>query len=66
MKKLSYFAVALTAVAFAACTGNKTQNTQDGTDSVKSFEQEQIEENIKVQMDSLAAEFGILKSVQII
>ena len=58
MKKLSIFAVALAAVAFAACTGNKPQNEQNGTDSVKSFEQEQIEENIKVQIDSLAAEFG--------
>lgn len=66
MKKLSIFAVTLAAVAFAACTGNKTQNEQEGTDSVKAFEQEQIEENIKVQIDSLAAEFGKLKSVPIL
>ena len=66
MKKLSIFAVALAAVAFAACTGNKTQNEQEGKDSVKSFEQEQIEENIKVQIDSLAAEFGKLKSLPIL
>ena len=65
MKKLSYFAVALAAVVFAACTGNKTSNTQDGTDSVKYFEQEQILEAIKVQMDSLATEFGKLKSMPI-
>lgn len=66
MKKLSIFAVALAAVAFAACTGNKPQIEQNGTDSVKSFEQEQIEENIKVQMDSLAAEFGKLKALPIL
>ena len=66
MKKLSIFAVALAAVAFAACTGNKPQNEQNGTDSVKSFEQEQIEENIKVQIDSLAAEFGKLKALPIL
>ena len=66
MKKLSIFAVALAAVAFAACTGNKTQNVQDDKDSVKSFEQEQIEENIKVQIDSLASEFGKLKPLPIL
>lgn len=66
MKKLSIFAVALAAVAFAACTGNKPQTGQDDKDSVKSFEQEQIEENIKVQIDSLAAEFGKLKALPIL
>lgn len=66
MKKLSIFAVALAAVSFAACTGNKPQTGQDDKDSVKSFEQEQIEENIKVQIDSLASEFGKLKSLPIL
>ena len=66
MKKLSFLAVALAAVAFVACKGTQTDNNQDGTDSVKSFEQEQIEENIKVQIDSLASEFGKLKSVPIL
>lgn len=66
MKKLSFFAVVLAAVAFAACTGNKGQNTSNENDSVKSFEQEQLEENIKVQVDSLASAFGKLKSVPIL
>ncbi|MBO4673145.1 MAG: hypothetical protein J5616_02205 [Bacteroidaceae bacterium] len=61
MKKLSFFAVVLAAVAFVACKGTQNNNNQDGTDSVKSFEQEQIEQNIKVQIDSLASDFGKLK-----
>ena len=60
MKKLSFFAVALTAMVFAAC-GNKTaQNTESADTIVKSFEQEQIEASIKMQFDSLAAEVGKL------
>ena len=63
MKKLSFFAVVLAAVAFVACKGTQTDNNQDGTDSVKSFKQEQIEKNIKVQIDSLASDFGKLKPI---
>jgi hypothetical protein len=63
MKKLSFFAVVLAAVAFVACKGTQTDNNQDGTDSAKSFEQEQIEKNIKVQIDSLASDFGKLKPI---
>lgn len=61
MKKLSVFAVAFTAMVFAACGGNKgAQNTEAEADSLKSFEQEQIEASIKVQFDSLASEIGKL------
>lgn len=64
MKKLSIFAVAITAMVFAACGGNKsTQTTEEATDSLKSFEQEQIEASIKMNVDSLATELGKLKMV---
>ena len=63
MKKLSIFAVAFTAMVFAACGGNKSAQTTDTTDSIKSFEQEQIEASIKMHVDSLAAEIGKLKMV---
>ena len=63
MKKLSIFAVAFAAFAFMACNGNKSGNTPEQTDSVKSFEQEQVEAKIKVELDSLAAEVGKMKKV---
>jgi hypothetical protein len=63
MKKLSIFAVAFTAMVFAACGGNKSAQTTETTDSIKSFEQEQIEAGIKMHVDSLAAEIGKLKMV---
>ena len=63
MKKLSFFAVAFTAMVFAACGGNKSAQTAETTDSIKSFEQEQIEASIKMNVDSLAAEIGKLKMV---
>ena len=66
MKKLSYFAVALAAMAFTACGGNKSAQTAEETDSVKSFEQEQVEAKIKVELDSLAAELGKLKQLPIV
>ena len=62
MKKLSLFAIAFAAIAFAAC-GNKTAQTEAATDSVKSFEQEQIEASIKMHMDSIASELGKLKTL---
>lgn len=61
MKKLSILAVAFAAVIFASCNGKKVDNNVDGTDSLKSFEQSQIEASIKVQIDSIAAEYSKLK-----
>lgn len=60
MKKLSFLAIAVAAVMFAAC-GNK-QNAQNAEEAqeVKSFEQEQIEASIKLHMDSIAAEISRL------
>ncbi|MCQ2212292.1 MAG: hypothetical protein MJZ36_01495 [Bacteroidaceae bacterium] len=66
MKKLSFVVVALAAMVLASCGGNKTnQNAEEQTDSVKTFEQEQIEANIKVQIDSIASELGKLKALPI-
>ena len=56
MKKLTI--LALTAIIFAACGGNKSANNAEETDSLKSFEQEQIEASIKMHFDSIAAEFS--------
>ena len=63
MKKLSVFAIALAAIVFASCGGKKTVNPEQEADSLKAFEQEQIEANIKVQFDSIAAELGKLKQL---
>jgi len=64
MKKLVFFAVVLAAVGFAAC-GNKSVQNTEVKDSVKSFEQEQIEASIKMHFDSLAAELAKLKELPI-
>ena len=66
MKKLSIFAVAIAAMTFAACGGNKTAQNGEQTDSVKSFEQEQIEASIKMHFDSLASEVGKLKQLPVV
>ena len=67
MKKLSIFAVAIAAMAFTACGGNKSaQNNTEETDSVKVFEQEQVEAKIKMELDSLASELGKLKNLPIV
>ena len=60
MKKLSLLAATFVAIAFAACGGKKAQVTDEGTDSEKSFEQQQIEASIKMHFDSIAAEIGKL------
>ena len=66
MKKLSIIAVAFAAIVFAACGGNKgAQNTEE-KDTVKSFEQEQIEAAIKMHFDSLASELGKLKQMPVV
>ena len=56
MKKLTILAPA--AIVFAACGGNKSANVEAETDTLKSFEQEQIEASIKMHFDSIAAEFS--------
>ena len=56
MKKLTI--LALTAIVFAACGGNKSANNEAGADTLKSFEQEQIEASIKMHFDSIASEFS--------
>ena len=66
MKKLAMFAVAIAAVAFTACGGKKSTQTAEETDSVKSFEQEQVEAKIKIELDSLAAVLGQLKQLPIV
>ena len=66
MKKLTIFAVAIAAIAFTACGGKKGGQTTEVADSVKSFEQAQVEEKIKVELDSLAAEVGKMKSLPIV
>ena len=66
MKKLSIFAVAFAAMVFAACGGNKSGNTVETSDSLKSFEQQQIEASIKMHVDSLASEIGKLKQLPVL
>lgn len=66
MKKLSIFAVAFAAIAFAACGGNKSAQNVEDADSTKSFEQEQIEASIKMHVDSLASEIGKLKQLPVL
>jgi hypothetical protein len=66
MKKLSIYAVALAAMAFTACGGNKSANNTEETEVEKSFEQEQVEASIKMHIDSLASELGALKQLPIL
>lgn len=63
MKKLSVLAIAFAAIAIAACTGQKSNQNTETADSLKSFEQDQIEQNIKVQIDSISAELGKLQQL---
>lgn len=59
MKK--YFILPVVALAIlSSCNNGQTNNAQadEDTTAVKSFEQSQIEANIKVTVDSLAAEFA--------
>ena len=66
MKKLSVFAVAIAAMLFTACGGNKKAQVADEAIQEKSFEQEQVEAKIKVELDSLAAAIGQLKQLPIL
>jgi len=62
MKKLSVFAVAFAAMVLASCGGgNKNNQANEEADSVKSFEQAQVEAGIKMHIDSLASALGQLK-----
>ncbi len=63
MKKLSVLAIAFTAIVFAACGGKKSAQTEENADSLKSFEQQQIEASIKMHFDSIAAEISTLKQL---
>jgi len=63
MKKLSYLAIAFVAIAFAACGGQKSTQNIDEADSLKSFEQQQIEASIKMHFDSIASEVSKLKQL---
>jgi hypothetical protein len=63
MKKLSIIAVVIAAVVIASCGGKKSAQNVEESDSIKSFEQTQIEASIKMHFDSLAAELGKLKNL---
>ena len=65
MKKISIYAVALAAVAFTSCGGNKSANEAEA-EVEKSFEQEQVEAKIKLELDSLSAEIAKLKKIPIL
>jgi len=65
MKKTSILAVALAAMVFAACGGNKPAQTAEEAEAPKSFEQEQLEASIKQNFDSLAAELSKFKQLPI-
>ena len=60
MKKLSVLAIAFAAIAFAACGGKKSVQAVEDADSLKSFEQQQIEASIKMHLDSISADLGKL------
>jgi hypothetical protein len=63
MKKLSVLAMFLVAIAFAACDGKKNPGNTETAETQKSFEQQQIEESIKMHVDSIAADLGKLKQL---
>ena len=58
MKKLSVFAIAIAVIALAACGGKKSAGAVEEADTLKSFEQQQIEASIKMHFDSIASEIG--------
>lgn len=65
MKQVKFFAVAIATMVVAACGGNKQAETTDTVDSLKVFEQEQIEASIKLNIDSLATQMAKLKQLPI-
>ena len=62
MKNIKFILVAAAIAAFAAC-GGQTKSQTEGKDSVKCFEQEQIEASIRVQLDSIASVIRNLESL---
>lgn len=62
MKNIKFLMMAIVAIALASCNG-KTKSEVEGADSVKCFEQEQIEAAIRVQLDSIASTVSGLKSL---
>ena len=66
MKKLSVFAIAIAVIALAACGGKKSAGTVEEADTLKSFEQQQIEASIKMHFDSIASEIGKLQQLPFI
>ena len=67
MKKLSFLTVLVAAITFVACGGNKSaQPEAESPDSLKTFEQEQIEASIKMNFDSLASEIARLKQLPLV
>ena len=62
MKNIKFILMAAAIATFAAC-GGQTKSQTEGTDSVKCFEQEQIEASIRVQLDSIASVIRNLKSL---
>ena len=66
MKKLSVFAIAIAVIALAACGGKKSAEAVEEADSLKSFEQQQIEASIKMHFDSIASEIGKLQQLPFI
>lgn len=64
MKKVKFLMMAVCAIVLASCAGKKQQ--ADDEQELKSFEQEQIEESIKVQLDSIASVLGGLKALPIL
>ena len=63
MKKLSFLAIAFAAFALTACfTGNKDPKAEEKTEQ-KSFEQDQVEQKIKQEIDSIAEKMGQLKQL---
>ena len=63
MKKLSVLAIAFAAIVFAACGGKKSDAATPEADTLKSFEQQQIEASIKMHFDSIASEVSKLKQL---
>ena len=58
MKKLSILAIAFAAIALVSCGNKSNGNASEEDTIVKSFEQTQLEEAVKMHFDSIAAQIG--------